>query len=265
MNGKSDIERVLDGFFADGPELVADQAFIRALDAIDRTKQRRDRLAPWRLSLMSINSRLATMMLVAVVAVGGVAFLAGQRSGVGGPIVPATTPISTPTLAPTIAPATPAPTQVSTVGWIPFTSAIYGFSAARPTSWSLGAATGHSATTPGGDSNPDNFWSPSGWPQFSGWETKLPAGKTADAYLQEVTADAVNTACYPVPSTWAAITIDGHPATIAYGGCNEHFYGAEAVTVIGKRIWFFSLAGPDRSLIVPFLTTVKIDPTMVVD
>jgi hypothetical protein len=265
MNGRTDIDRALDGFFADGPERVADQAFLRALDAVDRTKQRHDLFAPWRFSLMSINSRLATMMLVAVVAVGGVAFLAGQRSGVGGPIVPSTAPISTPTLAPTIAPATPAPTQVSTVGWIPFTSAIYGFSAARPISWSVGAATGHSATTPGGDANPDTFWSPSGWPAFTGQETQIPAGKTAAAFLQEVTADGVQTACYPLPSTWAAITIDGHPASIGYGGCNEHFYGVTAVAVIGKRIWFFHLDGPDRSLIVPFLTTVKIDPTKVVD
>jgi hypothetical protein len=35
--------------------------------------------------------------------------------------------------------------------------------------------------------------------------------------------------------------------------------------VIGNRIWFFVLDGPDRSLIVPFLSTVKIDPAAVVD
>jgi hypothetical protein len=265
MNGKTEIERALDEFFGDGPERVADQAFLRALDAIDRTKQRRDLLAPWRFSLMSINSRLATMMLVAVVAVGGAAFLLGQRSTVGGVATSTATPSPTPTVAPTVPPATPAPTQVSTEGWIPFTSAIYGFSASRPTSWSQQPATGHSATTPGGDANPDIFWSPSGWPEFTGWETKLPAGKTADAFLQEVTADGVQTACYPVLSLWVATTIDGHQAKLAYGGCNEHFYGAEAVAVIGKRIWFFDLVGPDRSLILPFLTTVKIDPTKVVD
>jgi hypothetical protein len=35
--------------------------------------------------------------------------------------------------------------------------------------------------------------------------------------------------------------------------------------VIGNRIWLFDLDGPDRLLIVPFLSTVKIDVTKVVD
>jgi hypothetical protein len=34
---------------------------------------------------------------------------------------------------------------------------------------------------------------------------------------------------------------------------------------IGDRIWVFDLFGPDRSLIVPFLSTVRIDPAAVVD
>src|SRR6185369_458457 len=41
MNSRNEIERALDGFFAEGPETVADQAFLRALDAVDRTTQRR--------------------------------------------------------------------------------------------------------------------------------------------------------------------------------------------------------------------------------
>jgi hypothetical protein len=265
MNGKSDIERALDGFFADGPDRVADQAFLRALDAIDRTKQRRDLFAPWRLSLMSINSRLATMMVIVAIVIGGGAFLVGQRSGVGGslptPIVTPTAPAANPTAARTPA---PSPT-IDPSTWLPSTSAIYGFSAAHPTSWSEQPATGHSASSPGGDANPDIFWSPSGWPEFMGYEIKIPAGKTAETFLQAYTADAVQTACYPLPNQWTETTVDGHLAHIAYAGCNEHFYFAQATVVIGKRIWFFELVGPDRLLIVPFLTTVKIDPTKVVD
>jgi hypothetical protein len=264
MSGKSDIERALDGFLADGPERVSDQAFLRALDAIDRTKQRRDVFAPWRLSLMSINSRLATMMVVAIVAVGGAMYLLGQHSSVGGPAAtstsgPKTTPAATAGAVPTSAP------TISTAGWASFTSAIYGFSASHPLDWSQQPATGSSATTPGGDANPDILWSQTGWPDFKGYEIKLPAGTTADKFLQTYTADGVKTACYPLPDMWVTTTIDGHAAHIAYAGCNEHFYFAQATAVIGNRIWFFVLDGPDRSLIVPFLTTVKIDTSKVVD
>jgi hypothetical protein len=264
MNGKTEIERALDGFFADGPDRVADPAFLRALDAIDRTKQRRDLFAPWRLSLMSINSRLATMMVVAVVAVGGTMYLLGQRSSVGGPAVTPTSAPNPTASAPVAIGPTPVP-SISTANWVPFTSAIYGFSASYPGTWSTQPATAKKATPTGGDADPDILWSPSGWPDFKGWEVKLPAGTTADKFLQTFTADAVNTACYPAPNMLVTTTIDGHPANIAYAGCNEHFYFAQATAVIGNRIWFFDLDGPDRSLIVPFLSTVKIDASKVVD
>jgi hypothetical protein len=256
MNGKTEIERALDGFFADGPERVSDHALVRALDAIDRTKQRRDPFAPWRLSLMSINSRLATMMVVAIVAVGGGMYLLGQRTSVGSP---AATQASASNPTATTSPST------DTSDWTPFTSAIYGFSVKHPTTWSEQPATGRSATTPGGDANPDTLWSPGGWPDFKGYEIKLPTGTTADKFLQTYTADAVSTACYPLPNLWVTTTIDGHPARIAYAGCNEHFYFAQATAVIGNRIWFFVLDGPQRELIVPFLSTVKIDVSKVVD
>jgi hypothetical protein len=263
MSGKSEIERALDGFFADGPERVSDQAFVRALDAIDRTKQRRDLFAPWRLSLMSVNSRLATIMVVAIVAVGGAMYLLGQRSSVGSSAAPTAAPNPTAS-APAAAIETPTPT-LDTSNWLPFNSALYGFSAALPRDWTTASAAGTSASSPGGDANPDIFWSPSGWPDFKGYEIKIPAGKTADEFLHDYTADAVKTACYPTPNLWFTTTIDGHPANIAYAGCNEHFYFAQATVVIGKRIWFFDLDGPDRLLIVPFLSTVKIDASKVVD
>jgi hypothetical protein len=59
---------------------------------------------------------------------------------------------------------------------------------------------------------------------------------TADAFIRDYTADGV-----------------------------EHFYFAQATAVIGDRIWIFFLEGPERSLIVPFLTTVKITASAAVD
>jgi hypothetical protein len=258
MTGRTEIERALDEFLAEGPESVADRALMGALEAIDRTKQRRDPFAPWRLSLMSMNARLATMMVVTLVAVGGAMYVLGQRTSAGSPPATTTAPPSAPAVS------TPVP-SISTADWVPFTSSIYGFSASRPFDWSVQPAAGTKATATGGDADPDIFWSPSGWPEFSGWEVSLPAGKTADQFLADFTADAVATACYPLPNSLVATTIDGHPASIAYAGCNEHFYYAQAVAVIGKRIWFFKLDGPDRSLIVPFLSTVKMDASKIVE
>ena len=261
MSGRTEIERVLDAYLANGPDTVADQAFLRALDAIDRTKQQRDRFARWRFTVMISFPRLAAAAFVAVIAIGGGAYLLGQRSSVGMVVATPTAPNASPTAVPTLR---PSPT-VDPTNWTPFSSTIYGFSAAHPGDWTFQHAAGNHASAPGADSNADVFWSPSGWPEFDGFEFKIPAGKTADAFIQDFVADAVIHACYPAPGLWTQTTVDGHPASIAYAGCNEHFYFAQATVVVGKRIWFFVLNGPDRSLILPFLTTVKIDPTKVVD
>jgi hypothetical protein len=265
MSGRTEIEQTLDGYLAEGPESVPDHALMRALDAIDRTSQRRDLLAPWRFTPMNTYPRLAAAVLVAIVAIGGAGYLVGQRAGATG-----TSPTPTPTTAPSPTPsavaAAPTPTPApDTSTWRTFTSAMYGFSAAYPQSWSEQPATGKSASKPGGEANPDIFWSPSGWPEFAGFEVKVRTGATAESVIQAHVADGINTACVPTLDRWTPTTIDGHSARVAYGGCNEHFYSAEAVIVIGRRIWYFDLYGPDRSLIVPFLTTVKIDPTKVVD
>jgi hypothetical protein len=266
MTSRIDIERVLDGYLADGPERVGDQALLRALDAIDQTKQRRDLLAPWRFEMLITFPRLAAAVLVAVVAIGGGAYLLGQRSGVGG-IAP--TPVVSPT-APSPSPSavaaanTPTP-SVDTSSWLAFTSANYGFSISYPSNWTTQPGAGHWAYAKPDDAAIDIFWSSSGWPELTGFETKIPVGMTADSFLQAFTADAMVHACYPPKNLWIQTTVDGHPASIAYAGCNEHFYSAEGIVVIGKRIWIFDLYGPDRSLIVPFLSTVHIDPTAVVD
>ncbi len=259
MTGRTEIELALDDFLADGPETVPDPAVLRALDAIDRTKQRRELIAPWRYSLMISFPRLMAAMLVVVVAVGGGAYLLGQRSAVSAPSPSPSAQPASPSavaVAPTV---TPTP-SVDTSSWNPFKSANYGFTVSHPPNWSEQPASARWTYAKQSDSAVETLWSPGGWPEFTGFETRIPAGMTADSFLSAYTADAVQTACYPRPNAWVKTTIDGHAANIAYAGCNEHFFFAEATAVIGNRIWFFDLIGPDRSLIVPFLSTVKIDP-----
>jgi hypothetical protein len=431
MTGRTEIERTLDGFFAEGPETVADQALVRTFDAIDRTKQRRELFAPWRFPLMITLPRLAAMALVAVIAVGGAAYLLGSHSSVGVPaqtspppsptavvVIPTAndgmaTDISTwtafttsrygytvswpnspgwiyspatgdwagqnayamwasPTNAPwvdkfydqttqvtvtAVATTIPAGTTeeafidaylkpgesvpatcpelahamrsilidghpgrettrcgdqagfvalgqrmyvfsisaqgrvpfldaylktvklppVDTSSWVPFRSAKYGFTIAHPSSWTGVPATSrfsYSSVQP--DSAADVLAStafdltnyadvPAGVrPVLLASEANVPAGMTADGLLQKFAVDAYGGSCYPDASLLQKITVDGHPATLAYGGCTAQYYFAEASVVIGNRVWIFELRGPDRLLIVPFLSTVKLDPTKVV-
>jgi hypothetical protein len=93
----------------------------------------------------------------------------------------------------------------------------------------------------------------------------IPSGMTADTFMQAYRKIAHVSDCYLSGRQLQQTTIDGHVGSIAYGGCTFQYYFAEATAVIGNRIWIFNLHGPDRSLIVPFLSTVKINPTKVVD
>jgi hypothetical protein len=159
---------------------------------------------------------------------------------------------------------------VDTTSWIPFTSKFYGFTVSHPKDWTVAPGTGRWTTTQS-DAALDILTSPSGPPSpvnppnFMGYENKLPAGETADAFIHGYTSTAYSGACYPEPASTTQITVDGHPATLAFAGCTPQYYFAEVTVVIGNRVWFFDLHGPDRSLIVPFLQTVKLDPTKTVD
>ncbi|MBI2780817.1 MAG: hypothetical protein HYX55_03340 [Chloroflexi bacterium] len=434
MSSRTEIERALDGFFAEGPESVADQAVMRTLDAIDRTPQRRDLFAPWRFPLMITLPRLAAAALVAVIAVGGAAYLLGAHSSVGvpvasptplapspttGAVIPTTdtgmgldttkwTQFSSPRYGFTVAwpntgvwinapatedwsgqtsydmwassadapwvdkfydsatqltmtavattipvgtteeafidaylkpgesaPATcPEPAKamratlidghparettrcgdqaafvafgqrmyvfsisnqnevpfldaylstvrlptLDTSSWVPFTSANYGFTIAHPRTWTEVPATSlFSYSTIQPDSAADVLSStafdltnyaavpPGVRPVLLASEAKIPAGMTADALLQQFAIDAYGSACYPGANLLQKITVDGRAATLAYGGCTTQYYFAEASVVIGNRVWIFELRGPDRPLIVPFLSTLKLDPMKVVN
>jgi hypothetical protein len=149
--------------------------------------------------------------------------------------------------------------------WTPFTSAFYGFTVGHPANWTVQPGAGHWSLAVQSDAAEDWFTSPAGRPDFEGYEAKIPAGMTATAFINAYQPVSSSGSCYPDASQWTQTTVDGHAATIAYAGCTEQYNMANAAVVIGNRVWFFDLHGPDRSLIVQFLSTVKIDPTKVVD
>lgn len=96
MTGRSDVERLLDAYLAEGPESVADRVIDAALDEIDSTPQRRGPLEPWRTPSMKTPIRLL-LVAAALAAAGGGAFLLG---GAGNQPAPAPTPSPTPSLIP---------------------------------------------------------------------------------------------------------------------------------------------------------------------
>lgn len=260
MTTDRDPETILAAWLDEGPTDLPDVTRRAILTALPTTNQAwRSPIAPWRFPFMNALTRYAGLALVALLAISGAIYLIGLHPAAGGP---GASPI--PTTVPTVAPAATA-AAVDTTNWTKYTSANYGFSVGLPPTWFPQPAVGHWAFAKQDDAAIETLWSQSGWPEFQGFETKIPAGMTADTLITALTADGVSTACLPAPSQWDKITIDGHPATMANGGCNQHFYFADAFAVIGDRVWMFILTGPDRSLIVPFLSTVKIDVASVVD
>jgi hypothetical protein len=132
MTARSDIERVLDSFLAEGPEDVSDRAVLRALTAIDRTPQRRGLLAPWRHIRMHAPARLALMAAAVVIAAGGALYVLGPRPQAGGP---AATPTAAPSPSPSpvaAAPSDDAGPPFHTATWTRFTTSRYGYTVAWP-------------------------------------------------------------------------------------------------------------------------------------
>lgn len=260
MNPTRDPDTTLAAFLDEGPTVLPDVTRRAILTALPTTNQaRRGPLAPWRFPFMTAFTRYAGIALVAIMALTGAVYLIGQRPSSGVP--------ATPTASPAAASASPvaAATPVDTSTWVKYTSKIYGFSVSHPVTWSEQPATARWLYATQADGTVETLWSPSGWPDVEGFETKIPAGMTADTFLQALILGGVQTACGLQLQYWSEVTVDGRPGRMGIGGCNEHFYFANAAVVIGQRVWFFTLFGPDRSLLVPFLATVKIDPAAATD
>jgi hypothetical protein len=166
---------------------------------------------------------------------------------------------------------TPSPIAADTTSWLPFMSKFYGYTISHPAGWTVAPGSGHWSLANPADESEDILTSPSGPPSpvgppnLAAFELKIPSGMTADAFIEAYGQIAHVSDCYPFGTQLPKTMIDEHAATIAYGGCVQQYYFAEAIAVIGNRIWIFNLHGPDQSLIVPFLSTVKIDVSKVID
>ncbi|HSS36735.1 MAG TPA: hypothetical protein VLR93_10720 [Patescibacteria group bacterium] len=113
MTRPIDVERELDRWFSDGPDVVADRVIDAALTVIETTTQRSGPLGrPWRFLPMT-SPRAAAVALVAVVAIGGFVIFTNLPSApaVGG--TPAAPPTSSPAPSPTAKPSPSGPPDAS--------------------------------------------------------------------------------------------------------------------------------------------------------
>src|SRR4051794_12685378 len=105
MTSEREIDRLLDFYFDDGRDELADRVIDAALDEIDHTRQRRAMRVPWRFRKMTMPLRLATAALIGALVLGGAFLLTGGGSRPS-TAVPAATPSAV----------TPSPTPASV--WI---------------------------------------------------------------------------------------------------------------------------------------------------
>jgi hypothetical protein len=272
MNRRTEIERALDGFLSEGPQTVADQALMRALDAVDRTQQRRGLLAPWRFPHMNTYTRLATAAVVAVVALGGALYLIGPRDGTGGPtaLPTATPPALTQALA-TVAPprTTVEPTiPLDPTAWQPFTTSRYGYTAAYPTGWATAPAVEDWA----GQTSSEMWTSTEVAPwadktyggalntTMTGLATTVPAGVTELAWIDTYLAPPAGTtpACTVLAKDATPIVIDGHPARLA-PSCGDQTDALAAFVFVGNRMFVFAVSDATHvALFNVYLSTIKL-------
>src|SRR4029079_11334560 len=80
MTSQRDFDRLLDLYFDDGRDELADRVIDAALETIDHTRQRRAMRVPWRYRTMTMPFRLATAALIGALVLGGALLLTGGGS-----------------------------------------------------------------------------------------------------------------------------------------------------------------------------------------
>lgn len=83
MTDQRQLHHLLDVFFEQGTDELADRVLESALVQIDHTQQRRRSPAPWRFPSMTIQSRLAAAAVIGVLAIGGALFVLRPNQTVG--------------------------------------------------------------------------------------------------------------------------------------------------------------------------------------
>lgn len=266
MSSRTGIERLLDGYLAEGPESVNDQALMRALNAVDRTNQRRGPFASWKLPPTTSYSRLAAAAVVAAVAIGGALYVLGPRIGVG-PALPTATPAPVVSASPSTGPTTPT-NPLDTTFWLPFTESAYGYVVAYPSAWQR-----NSATELWAGQTSDEMWvsrANAPWADkayhavtgitVTGLATIVPPGASEEAWIDAYMAPPAGTTpnCTVLAKDTTPIVIDAHPARLA-PSCGDLTDALAAFVFVGNRMFVFAISdGRETALFDAYLSTVRL-------
>jgi hypothetical protein len=275
-NATRDPDSVLAAWLDEGPTDLPDATRRAILTALPTTSQaRRGLLAPWRFTQMNMFARGAAVLVVAVVAIGALALLAGGRVGIGGPS-PSAIPSPTP---PASAP--PLPSLDAT-----FVSRSYGYQVRYPSGWTVGFGAAPwtvGRTISPGDPIADGIVTPTGLyrMRISAASLALPKGMTIDtfrAFASPFSAPFNNDPCpplapLPVPlmlddqaspgatphKVQAVVSINGCAALAELGGS---IYDIEVIA--GGRGYEFLLDGQMTVAdALEWLATVELQPARV--
>jgi large repetitive protein len=147
MSAPRDFNGIVREWLESGPTLLSERAFDAALTEVHRTQQRRPIRLTWRLSAMTMSSRLAAAAVIGVLVVGGAFFLGqrGQPAVVGGP---SQTPSETARPSETASPKeTPSPSETASPTAAPSPSVVGPRAASWTPTGSMGTPReGHTAT-----------------------------------------------------------------------------------------------------------------------
>ena len=263
MNTQRDPDAILAAWLEDGPSRLPD-ATRRAIGVATRStdQRRRPTWASWRLPDMNSSARLAVAAIV-VVAVGaaGFALLGPGLSGTGTRVSPAPSQSSSPV--PTSSPVvTPSPALTDISNWVSFTSTRYGYTISHPPSWTATAADKDSTATAlpvdAPDSSADHFIDAGASYQIlvTSFAVDLPPGMAFDDWITSYyTPKPGSAAACSNPPTLQAMTVDGHPGTIAL---NDPCSDEEAFVLVDGRIHSFGIWRENQeALFQAFLSTVQ--------
>ncbi|HYN69936.1 MAG TPA: hypothetical protein VEX41_06985 [Candidatus Eisenbacteria bacterium] len=272
MNEDRRFEQTARQFLEQGPTEAPAAPIRAALLTIQTTPQARD--LGFRLPSPRFVAplRLAMAAAIAIVAVVGIGLrLPTTNVGMG----------PTPSVM-----ATPTPTPLDTTGWVTFTSERYGYTVRHPDVWEAAHATGFwtldnwkdqyltelSADVMAGDlsnSKPCTYEENTcGYPSFSGWSLRLPAGMSEIEFLAIWSApDAPkNPQCVPSPDQMASVLIGGQAGRVAASACG---LTALAFLFVGTRAYVFEMEDrvnyPDGPLFRTMLSTVEVHPEDALD
>ena len=265
MTSRTDVERVLDRYLAEGAEQVPDRVIDEALDEIDRIPQRRALRVSWRYSFMPafLKPALAGAAVMAVLVVGIMYLTRAPTDSVGGPPMARPSPSAS---VPTSAPASPsaAPALTDTSNWVAFTSEQYGYKIAHPPAWTVEPATRdwslkNDRTDWVGHGVADGFLGVAAGltTRVTAFAEDVPPGMSEDEWLAAYYVDAP-AGCGPTDDV-REISVDGHPGRfINADACND---AAQAFVFLDGRVHVFAVWRENQeALLEAFLSTVEFQP-----